>query len=213
MKYCQWNKVLGSISVVVTIYGIYYHLNDPASPQGESVTKANDSLIVAAPIAAQRLQDLREHTRHDQSLSAQTDLAREDIRMQARLFYAAILAGLITASVIPSDLKKKRLFLASTSIAIILMYAFDIQTLYQSVRYDQDRARTNETMTQLMKVSPNDLRWYEYSQIANTSTANPPTVERVWLKCKLALHPGLDQIIFYLAPLMLICGFHKRLSE
>jgi hypothetical protein len=127
--------------------------------------------------------------------------SREAVQMQARMFYSAILAVLLSLLIREGSLKKK-VIVSLVSILICSMYLLDVHLEDLLIRDRCAEAVLSNGMETLLKPTSIDNVWYnldskEFAQAVGKTSELP---SRWWRKLHLALRPSLPQIIYYLIP-------------
>jgi hypothetical protein len=198
--------VLGflALAAALTIRGLSKEREQPLNSYGSLLVRV-DSLKLTMVEASARNHEILStlNTRTTQSVQAQ--LSREDVRFQVRIFYAAILAALLsTAFLVTSQTYLARWLLGLAALTtVVLMYLIDIHILDVKTRVAPADARVAMTIQQLLALKPNDSSYYQINFAVLDSLlvdANQPQV-RLDRKRTSSFSPNLEQIVFYVFPL------------
>jgi hypothetical protein len=123
--------------------------------------------------------------------------ARDDSRMQARIFYSAILAAL--ASLLLGNKKTIPVALVTFSI-IALMYFLDVHISDVNRRADSPDAAFSQAINILANATPQDSTWYTYNPEAIDAWLREQEATSVLRKIRTACRPDLEQRLYYFFP-------------
>ncbi len=136
-------------------------------------------------------------------------------RMQARVFYSAILAVLVAMLLSEKRPDEPRGLWPRTSmfvllIATLMMYGLDVQTVDFENRADlSDKAR-GVTATKIADLSPTDSTWYVVDNSCMKGFADHADSTHVWRKVKMARAPNAEQIMYYFVPFLLTIWWWRK---
>lgn len=202
---------------LIALHGFLAHLDEAPVATSDTFFSQKDSLATSSDLARGQVRMLTDIVLQHQATWAQMYATREDLRMQVRNFYAVIFAGLLSAALIAEGSRK-----AIGNIVLImatLMYALDVHMLDNMKRQEPDGIKLLNTLQQLIRVAPDNTRWYSLT-IGNKCPEKDKswdnrwtnvTFPRLWGKLIRALKPNFEQIVFYFVPILLLAGFRKKL--
>jgi hypothetical protein len=134
---------------------------------------------------------------------------KDNIKMQIRLFYAAILAGLASLLFIPKhDREHSVEFVLLILISLMYLLEVHLDDLYKrqvAVYYMKIIAADS-----LINLPPSDTNWYCLKTGDQNSVFKMAETNRWSRKLLSACQPDMEQLMFYLVPWFGICGFVIR---
>lgn len=202
------------IIAIIAIWGLVYHARDETQPDTtHSYLDTTHAVLVPNKVARAQIKAMIDLTARCQSSEIQLIQGRESQRTQVRSFNITILIGLFSAIVLIkyNEVKAKIFNEAITIIAFSaivfcgIMYFLDIHIMDLSQRYVVSNSDLlYNTMKQLLQLKPDDCRWYTI----DFHNLTPPNIGDIWVRipreiCH-ALSPNLDQVLYFLAPLILL---------
>ena len=200
------------VIILLAIIFSFCHLFDQVKlkPYDSFLVKINsDSLIFTPEIRMSRNQFLIEQTTQRMAIIEEARSNREDIRIQTRNIYSAILIALLT--LIFSKKYDDKNIISFYYIAIcfaFIMFYFDVHSVDMIDRITAPNSQHANAFQQLIRIPPTDSTWYslDYSGIDSVNKVNDEFPEAQKRKLFNSLFPTIEQIIFYLIPIILIAG-------
>ena len=129
--------------------------------------------------------------------------------MQSRLFYAAILAGLMATGIFGSKEQRRYICLAAIAV-VILMYWLDVHFVDMIERSPEIDKRTSNSMEFLLRVQPEDSLRYVFDSKRADHILDSLKRGALSHKIARAFHPVAEQDIYYLCPLVTFLYFFSR---
>jgi hypothetical protein len=137
------------------------------------------------------------------------DASRADTRMQARVFYAAILAGLMLF-VFREDHRMKRRVGLFLLVLTSVMYALDVHLDDLNKRQLDAASVLGSASKTLFDKTPSDTTWFEL-EFGPLEREMEKASETAFLrKSQAATRPNLEQIIYYFFPWFVVYGFTRH---
>lgn len=129
--------------------------------------------------------------------------ALESAKLQARVFYAVILAGL--ASLLFTQVRRKRSGVGLILLGLItLMYLLDVHLEDLGKRHTEASQTFGAATDSLVNALPNSRTWYEVRFDSLWHQLNCAKHKSVQRKIQAFLHPGLEQILYYIVPWLVV---------
>ncbi len=186
------------------------HFNeDEDRAKGSPLTFGDGETTLPHDIAQTRIVSIRTHLLQAININNQGAIARTNERMQSRMFFVAILAGLFAISLTPSGEQTHSNIFRSASAAytasaiMIFMYLLDVHLANIDRRYKGDYERLVNGLVQLDSLDRNnDDRWCAMD--APSQTEKLTGAQRLEQKLCEATKPNLEQVLCYFVPLSLI---------
>ena len=175
-----------------------------------------DSLLLKKHTIQCNLSQAHEHNLQNasglySSLTLSTNLRATDRgnRMQARVFYSAILAALVVALLSEekrgkTDGLQPRTTAVVLSVVTLVMYGLDVHMLELDNRSDLSDRKESYAAGLLLNLPPTDSTWYTFNDSGMRGYFDHADSTHVWRKLKSASRPNIEQYIFYVVPLLLI---------
>jgi hypothetical protein len=178
-----------------------YFLNQPKPPKGSTASflKVVDSAIVSPTTSAQQRMTLINVLEERLGSSATLKASRDGQRMQARVFYAAILAGLaalLFGGRINAKVQAGLFLLAFISV----MYMLDVHMQDMDNRYTTADRTLLHASDSLINLPSRDSLWYVCDFDLVAKQMNDAHDTRFWRKVYLACRPSIEQFAFYFLP-------------
>jgi hypothetical protein len=194
------------VALLLLVSGVVcYYLNQPKPPAGSTVSilRVVDSATVSPTASAQQRMTVINVLEGRLANSATLKASRDDQRMQARVFYAAIFAGfaaLLFGSRFNAKVQAGLFLLAFISV----MYLLDVHMEDMDNRYATADATLVHAADSLVNCPVNDSLWFVCDFDLLAKQLNDAHTTRFWRKAYLACRPSLEQLAFYFLPWILI---------
>jgi hypothetical protein len=200
------------VFVPLTVLMLWFLMGPEMKTNGPipSILARNDTLHFSSGETSVHNRDLMTALLQHQANAATIQIAREDTRMQARLFFAAILAALASASVLLLPTEPNHEGRNAIAIAVILlsclMYFLDVHMLDLNSRITRIQLTSTVALEQLLRTSPHDSSWQDIDNsvpLAEMNSAAESTNRRL-RKAYFAARPDLEQLAYYFFPMLVI---------
>jgi hypothetical protein len=136
------------------------------------------------------------------------DASRADTRMQARIFYAAILAGLVLL-LFRDDHKMKRRVGLFLLVLTSVMYALDVHLEDLNKRQLDAASIFGRATEGLINQTPGDSTWFALTFRRMEEEMGKASETGLWRKSRAATRPNVEQIIYYFIPWFVVYGFTR----
>jgi len=204
MQWLMWSDfIIYPAILFLTINALFRFMGEPEEPfiaKNESVLNQIDSLSkYSSNPLAQRIW-LVNVLQERMSLDGISISSVEETKMQLRLFYAAILAGV--ASILFTKGKKE-----SKTVGIVLLFLIVPMYLLEVHRNDLYQRQVTVYATKgiavdfLVNLPPQDTTWYVLTNDNVNAAYNLAGETRFRRKILTSLQPDPEQILFYLLPM------------
>ena len=141
-------------------------------------------------------------------------ISSEGVKMESRLFYCAILAGLLSFLFASKETEKKKKRIVNILLTtIILLYFVDVHQQDMIKRNILSSSITSNAIHQLLKPQNNITYELSYDSIYVQYEKASEPISRWLRKTYNACSPDLAQIVYYIIPLVLILYNRKLLSR
>lgn len=177
----------------------YQRVLEPPIDTQVPILERLDTLSVSANLVSSHNTDLLGVLQEYHSSGRTLIASAEGIQMQARMFYCAILAVIL--SLLPRRLKKWLPTLLLCSL-IFFMYLLDVHLEDQLLRQRRANSVIGHAIDSLVNVTTLEEDWYSLNTKQFTQQVAQPSEwpSRWWRKLDWASQPSLPQIIFYFVP-------------
>jgi len=208
VNYLDW--MFAALIVFVSLMAI---ISAEENPFDETDLLLKDSVLVTEVNRQARLDFLLSAVQHQHEIQVQVYSANEANRMQARLFFVAILAALASVA-FASTSQKSRQVVAYVALAFGgLLYLLDVHMRDLSDRQGPIRDELRNTIAALTKVAKDDFKWYHVDHARIDSMFQKAYEDRWSRKFCLIFSPNLEQFVFYLAPMALLLIFRRHIIK
>jgi len=208
--------ILLAILLIVCIVGFIANWDRPFPPSGTLLVR-RDTLSIPPEQQLSRLQYLTAIVQQGGTSQAAMQIHRDDVRNQFRYFYIVILVALISFGFSKgnADLKRHRREIYLLAIGICLfMYGLDVHINDIAERELQVSNYGKNAVADILRIPPTDFRYYtlDYTPADSTQSATARFNVRIPREVCRAIQPNLEQMVFYMVPMMLLSFFWTRLK-
>ena len=164
-----------------------------------------DTSSIEESIAQNRIKALTTIVLQGQANELVYTTNQENQRMQTRVFYMAILAGLFSAIFIGQKKIINGNAIAYSAIIVMLtMYYFDVRMADQTKQQRiPNLQRFQNTVDTLVQVDKNVHQWYTLDPSRNKEP-NDTFFTGLYRRMNLFFLPSIDQVLYYFIPLILL---------
>jgi hypothetical protein len=191
--------------LIITVYGLIYHaLNYNLPKESSSFLIKVDTSFIETNVAKERLHALTEIVLQGQANEIVYSTNLENRRMQTRLFYMAILAGLFSAIFINyKQLNYGSSIALSAIVLMFTMYYYDVRMEYQSNQRIPNIQIFQNTIDSIVVLDSNVQHWYSLDpSVSKISNGN--FIDGLLKRLVMMIRPSIEQVLYYFIPLILL---------
>jgi hypothetical protein len=204
----EW--VLLCVILLVIALGFLFPKDIPFDP---SNLLLRDSSVVAGPARQGRLDMLMSAAQHQHSVQVQVSDANDANRMQARLFFVAVLAGLASVAFASPNANTRRIITYALLSFGGLLYALDVHMRDIGQRQAPVRDEFHNTIAALTRVQAEDSSRYDIDYTKVDRMFSEAHDNRWSRKVCLIFFPNMEQSVFYLLPMVLFLVLRRVLEH
>jgi hypothetical protein len=170
-----------------------------------------DTVTASAQEITEHNKLLIERIHQRQANATSLFVAREDARLQGRLFYSTILVALASVFLTRTNGRRWPIALIGSGV-VIVMLLLEVHLTDLNNRHLAFETVVDSSLSQLLNIQPDDRTWYQLSFTSFDQEAERAGrfAERIPRKLRLSIEPTVERYCYYLLPLLIFYFSYRR---